>query len=47
MQQIPLPVIKIQLPVECGQFNSNSTSWTEMEPILKTRIHPNPRWSNL
>lgn len=34
---IPLPFTLIQIPVQlsegCGQFNSNSISWTESEPI--------------
>lgn len=41
MQQIPLPVIKIQLPVECGQQSiqipSHELKWSQ---FLKSEFSP-------
>ncbi len=40
VQYIPLPVISIQLPVGCGQFNSKSNTQIEREPILAQLCFP-------
>ncbi len=35
---IPLHVISTQYAVACGQFKSNSNSWTKRKPILEVQI---------
>ncbi len=40
VQYIPFPVISIQRPVWCDQFNSKSNTQIESEPILAQLCFP-------